>query len=314
MTSEIKGGDAKEQFSISSEARAKELHAKARSYYDVAEQYAYKFLMELKTLRDERLFRELGYKSFDEYCLDEWTLTRQTVNERIKIADTFGEETEAMASKYGFKKSILLSRLDEESRTDAIENGIPTESGRKPAEEASRAEIEEYQRSLKEKDAEIETERLGKERAEQRAKLFERQADVAIRSEELTRAQLEEIEGREPAVEIRTEYVEVLKVDESLEHRIKEYEERFGAIENYSERPRATNLAEVTTSVMTFTKAVRDLAKRHAYLIQYQDTISALDPVSRREYNEAVTALADLARDFGTVSGNPTIINAQYTE
>ena len=179
---------------ISNEVRAKEIHTKARSYYDVAEQYAYKFLMELKTLRDDRLFRELGYKTFDDYCAEEWSLTRQTVNERIKIADTFGSETEAIASKIGFKKSILLSRFDEETRTDAIENGIPTETGRKPVETATQQEIAAYQRSLKEKEAEIESQRKAKEQAEQAAEIERKERERLEKENAELAAQPKEIE------------------------------------------------------------------------------------------------------------------------
>ena len=245
------------------------------------------------------------------WCSKEIGMTRQQADKFIVVYEELGGNDNPNC-QIGITRLYHIATMPEKSRTEP--HTIPSTGEEKTVDEMTVRELREVKAELKKTQEERERAESDKEQAESRAKIAERQADVAIRSEELTRAQLDEFEGREPTVEIRTEYVEVLKVDESLEHRIKEYEERFGAIENYSERPRATNLAEITTSVMTFTKAVRDLAKRHAYLIQYQDTISALDPVSRREYNEAVTALADLARDFGTVSGNPTIINAQYTE
>lgn len=162
---------------ISNEVRAKEIHTKARSYYDVAEQYAYKFLMELKTLRDERLFRELGYSSFEKYCNDEWGVTRQLMNQRIQLADEFGENVENRVSTFGHSKSLLLVRMEPEIRADVMENGVPTESGRKPAEEATRAEIEAYHRTLKEKEAEIEAQRKAKEQAEQSAEIERRERE-----------------------------------------------------------------------------------------------------------------------------------------
>lgn len=147
-----------------------------------------------------------------------------------------------------------------------------------------------------------------KEEAEKRAKQLER-------SEKIARRKLEELENQEPKietkVETRTEYIEVN--NKKSEERLRKYEEKFGDIENYTERHTATNLEEVTTSVTSFSKAVRDLAKRHAYLIQYQHVIASLDVITREEYNEAVHALHDLSNDFKNVDEGSSIVDADYT-
>ena len=72
--------------------------------------------MELKTLRDERLFRELGYSTFDKYCQSEWGVKRSTMDERISMAVEYGEKVTVITSTFGHRKSLLLSRMSEETR------------------------------------------------------------------------------------------------------------------------------------------------------------------------------------------------------
>jgi len=275
---------------ISNEVRAKEIHAKARSYYDVAEQYAYKFLMELKTLRDERLFRELGYSSFEKYCDGEWGVTRQLMNQRIQLADEFGEKVENQVSTFGHSKSLLLARMDPEVRADVMENGVPTETGRKPAEEATRAEIEAYQRSLKEKEAEIER--------------------LEIENEQLAK------QADKPP-EIRTEYIEVDNTPhdyETTKQRLEEYRAKFGDLENYDEHITATHRQDMIVAVMSFSQGVREFIKRYDYMTKYKSVIDNLDEESKQQYDEAVEALKEMAGTFDfTLKGN-IVFDAEYNE
>lgn len=299
MANELKGGGSCE---LSTDINV--ITAEINAYQRVAGEAIFEIGRRLVKVRKEKLADSHGG----------WTDWLRTIEMSTSQADRFMKVTaELSGGKFPTSGSIALgvmyeiATMPEESRTET--HTIPSTGVEKTVDAMTVRELREVKAELKKTQEERERAESDREQAESRAKLAERQADMAIRSEELTRAQLEEIEGREKPVEIRTEYVEVEVRDETLDHRLQEYEERFGAIENYTDRPRATNLAEVTTSVMTFSKAVRDLAKRHAYLIQYRETVSALDPITRQEYNEAVTALTDLARDFGTVSGQATIID-----
>lgn len=124
MANEIKGGDKVSAVEGGREAIARESHAKARVSYTLAEQYAYDFLMELKKIRDEKLFRELGHKTFAAYCDGEWDVSRDMLYEKIQLAERYGEGVSAIADRIGHKKSLLLSRMEVETRDDVIENGI----------------------------------------------------------------------------------------------------------------------------------------------------------------------------------------------
>lgn len=140
---------------VSKEVFAVETHEKAKSYYNVSEQYAYKFLMEVKKIRDEKLFLELGCENFAEYTENYFGYSRNTINDRIQTADSWGEDYNRALGLYGKHKTRQLGLLPENERENLIENGVPTEVGVKPIDEATTREIEAYKRQLKAKDEQL---------------------------------------------------------------------------------------------------------------------------------------------------------------
>lgn len=170
---------------LSVEIRANEIHEKANTYFKTSEKFAYKFLMELKVMRDEKLYKELGFEDFEEYTLTNFGYSRNTVNERIQDATNWGEEYNRALGSYGKTKTRHLGLMPLEEREDAIEEGIPTEDGIKPIDEATTREIAEYQKQLKQKD---------------------RQVEQAKESERIALKQLEEAQNKEPETITKTEY------------------------------------------------------------------------------------------------------------
>ena len=140
---------------VSKEVFARETHEKAKSYYNVSEQYAYKFLMEVKKIRDEKLFLELGCENFAEYTENYFGYSRNTINDRIQTADSWGEDYNRALGLYGKHKTRQLGLLPTKERENLIENGVPTETGVKTIDEVTTREIEEYKRQLKAKDEQI---------------------------------------------------------------------------------------------------------------------------------------------------------------
>lgn len=140
---------------LSVELRAHEIHEKASSYFRTSEQYGYKFLMELRTIRDEKLFKELGFSSFDEYTTVSYNYSQRTVNERIQSAEVWGQDYERALASYGKTKTRQVAQFPEKERETIIDKGIPTYNGIKSLDEATTREIGEYQKQLKQKDAEI---------------------------------------------------------------------------------------------------------------------------------------------------------------
>lgn len=105
---------------LSTEVLAKETHEQATAYFRIAEQYGYKFIMEVKKIREERMYKELGFTSFDDYCESAWNTKRDSMDERIKIASEFGENFDGTYRQLGHSKSLLLARMEPEVRQEIV--------------------------------------------------------------------------------------------------------------------------------------------------------------------------------------------------
>src|SRR5699024_1848551 len=161
-----------------------ETHERALSNFSIAEHYGYKFLMDVKKIRDEKLYLHLGFFDFGEYCKSNWNYERDYMNERIRVANEFGEEYDGVHRSFGHTKSLLLSRMDESQREQVLDEGIPTKQGYKPYEEATQKEINEYKRNADE--------------AEKRAKQAESQAETERKERERLERENEELANVEP--------------------------------------------------------------------------------------------------------------------
>lgn len=171
---------------LSLELKAQEIHERAVGFYKISEQYGYKFLMEVKTIRDEKLYKELGFETFDNYTLNNFNYSKRTINERLQDAENFGEEYERALASYGKHKSHQLATLPKEQRNHIMEHGIDTPNGHKSLEEATTRELEDYKKRNK--------------TLEQQNAQLQSQVEQAQRSEEIAKKQLEDAENREPEV------------------------------------------------------------------------------------------------------------------
>ncbi len=192
---------------ISNEVRAVEIHQKATSYYQASEQFGYKFLMEVKTIRDEKLFKDLGYEDFEQYTQLNFNYSRNTMNERILSAEAFGEEYNRALGSYGKHKTRQLAQMPEKERKQVIEDGIPTDNGIKSIEEATTREIERYQK-----------------KEQQLNKRIDLQIDIINQKNDTINKQAEEVrklKQQEPQVVEKT--VEVIPEDYEDLKRTKDY-------------------------------------------------------------------------------------------
>lgn len=133
---------------LSLEVQARETHEKVVGYFRATEQFAYKFFMEVKKIRDERYFQELGFSNFEGYCDTNFNLTSQYVNQKIQIADAWGENSETRVSELGHKKSLLLARLPEPEREEFIQSN--------PVDEMTTRELQQAIREKKEAEKQAE--------------------------------------------------------------------------------------------------------------------------------------------------------------
>src|SRR5699024_1431723 len=192
---------------LTNEVKAKETHEKAVGYFKVSEQYGYKFIMEVKKIRDDRYYKELGFSTFEEYCQQAWGYSRQWMNTQIQSASKLNEsDFENYSYQFGVKKTFFIATMDGQQREQAINEGIPTEQGNKSLNEATQKEISEWRKKYNQS-----------EQARQ-------QAESQAESERKERERLEnELENQEPEVkevfkEIdNTDYETIKKLEDEIE-------------------------------------------------------------------------------------------------
>lgn len=231
------------QNNLSLEVKANEVHERAFGFYKISEQYGYKFLMEVKTIRDEKLYKELGFENFEDYTLNNFNYSRNTINERIQTAEVFGEEYNRALGSYGKHKTHQLATLPKEKRNHVIENGIDTPDGNKSLEEATTRELEDYKKrnkSLEEQNAQLQS-----------------QVEQAQRSEEIAKKQLEDAESREPEVIERytepEDYQSIKNMNEHLESEREYYKKLADDFRN-----EVKGMMDQPSNVATFTKEEDD--------------------------------------------------------
>lgn len=118
---------------------ASELHEQAVADFKVSERFAYSFIMKVKRIRDERLYKELGFQSFEDYCENAWKIKRDFMDQRIQIADSFGETNFADTYRQlGHSKSLLLARMEPEIRQQVESQVDVNEATVKQLKEAER--------------------------------------------------------------------------------------------------------------------------------------------------------------------------------
>ncbi|MCY1577227.1 hypothetical protein NW127_11275 [Staphylococcus pettenkoferi] len=275
---------------LSLELKAQEIHERAVGFYKISEQYGYKFLMEVKTIRDEKLYKELGFETFDNYTLNNFNYSKRTINERLQDAENFGEEYERALASYGKHKSHQLATLPKEQRNHIMEHGIDTPNGHKSLEEATTRELEDYKKRNK--------------TLEQQNAQLQSQVEQAQRSEEIAKKQLEDAESREAEVvekEIVKEVVpdrinkqlENLKNDKKLlEQREKELSDLKRRFKEREQQPE-TNKYERDSNLTEEEQIASIRFQVETNLLSLRDDANEfLNKVAHTPYREAAIARA----------------------
>lgn len=267
--------------------------AEINAYQRVAGEAIFEIGKRLKHVKEN----DLAHGEFGKW-LESVNIHERQAQRLMKVADEFGGNTTTW-SELPFRALYEIATLPSEERTvkHELKNGET-----KLPKDMTMMELAEVKAELKRKQAELDAARLSEQIAmTQNERLSD---ELAIATKPETVVVEKEVER----------IVEVDKTDYSAVEKLKQYEERFGALENYSDRVRASNVDDVTTSIISFNMAVRDFIKRHAYLIKYQDTVGHVDKITQREYVEAVSALKSIAADFGKVTGTADYVDVEFSE
>lgn len=143
-----------------------------------AQMSLYEVCKGLKEMRDGKLYKELGYQNFEEYCEKETGIKHSQAYKFINIAEKMPDDFFHPGGKIGVSKLYLLSTLSEEERVEIAENtDLETVSKRELEEKVK--EIKSLREKLDEQNSEHES------LISQRDKLEDQVIDLERQIEEL---------------------------------------------------------------------------------------------------------------------------------
>ena len=108
--------------------RAEALHRQIKSYGNIMMQSFYGLCTAIKQMRDTRLYKQLGYPTFEGYTEKELGMKKVQAYSYITIADKLTEDFVQSTEQIGVQKLYLLATAQEEVRTEIVQNTDLTET------------------------------------------------------------------------------------------------------------------------------------------------------------------------------------------
>lgn len=210
--------------------KAAELDRRIKTSAQLAQQSLYDMCMGFKEMRDSRLYKELGYSDFGEYCEQETGFSRMNVYNYIRVAEKLPQDFVNSSLQIGVKKLTLLAKLSDEERTELAEN-IDLES-------TSVRELEEKVKQLKIKADKADMlsgrlddmngicDRISKQRDK---------AELRIRQLE---AEIKDLENRPIEVAVETDSKEVANLKDAMKRVDLDWSQRYSQLEEENLRER----------------------------------------------------------------------------
>ena len=101
--------------------QAVKLHQEILVSANLAQQNIWTMCTKLKEMRDGKLYRELGYSNFEDYCENEVGFSRMNAYRYISIAEKVNPENVTSMLQIGMTKLSLLATISEEQQQEISE-------------------------------------------------------------------------------------------------------------------------------------------------------------------------------------------------
>ena len=207
--------------------RAAELDRRIKTSAQLAQQSLYDMCMGFKEMRDSRLYKELGYSDFGEYCEQETGFSRMNVYNYIRVAEKLPQDFVNSSLQIGVKKLTLLAKLSDEERTELAEN-IDLES---TTVKELKAKIDILQN---------ERDRAMESNAEASHQVFIADKKVLEMKNKVTQleAEIKELESRPIEVAVETDSKEVANLKDAMRRVDLDWSEKYSKLEEDSLKDR----------------------------------------------------------------------------
>ena len=205
--------------------KAVELDRRIKTSAQLAQQSLYDMCMGFKEMRDSRLYKELGYSDFGEYCEQETGMKRSNVYNYIVVVEKLPTDfVQSIGQRVGMTKLQLLTTINDEQRetiteTTDIENTTVKEL---------KAKIDSVK---KQNDALHEEMRYREEEHETKSQKFkDRIAELE--------AEIKELESRPIEVAVETDSKEVANLKDAMRRVDLDWSEKYSKLEEDSLKDR----------------------------------------------------------------------------
>lgn len=207
--------------------KAAELDRRIKTSAQLAQQSLYDMCMGFKEMRDSRLYKELGYSDFGEYCEQETGFSRMNVYNYIRVAEKLPQDFVNSSLQIGVKKLTLLAKLSDEERTELAEN-IDLES---TTVKELKAKIDILQN---------ERDRAMKSNAEASHQVFMADKKVLEMKNKVTQleAEIKDLESRPIEVAVETDSKEVANLKDAMRRVDLDWSEKYSKLEEDSLKDR----------------------------------------------------------------------------
>jgi len=271
----------------------------------LAQQSLYEMCMGFKEMRDSKLYKELGYSNFEDYCEQETGITRQQVHKYIVVAEKLPKDFVNPGLQIGIRKLYLLASLSEEERTEITDNTDLENTTVKALEQQIKELRAEKDKAVADKSAAEALTSVQADRAAtlEKAKtaLSEQIADLKIQIEELENRPIETaVEYRMPENAVTLDAYQKLAEDfdaerqqlegdlitekrrahsekAELEEKLRKLQQEYDALKSEPPQPAATDTSEVFKA---YFKTAYDALNR---LVEYTKSQNNADYRTRTE-------------------------------
>ena len=169
--------------------KAVRLNHHIKAHAQIAQESLYEVCKGLKEMRDNKLYKELNYQNFEEYCEKEVGITYRQAKKYVAIASGFSADAGSQLPSIGTEKLYLLAKLDEPQREE-IQQKVDIDS---VSVKEMQKQIKELTKKNQEKQAEFDEFREGAKRRQDT--LLTKLKEKAAQNQELEN-QITELENR----------------------------------------------------------------------------------------------------------------------
>ena len=107
-----------EEIMLTEKQQAEALHKQITGYGEVIYQSLYGMCTAIKQMRDSKLYRALGFDTFEAYTEEKLGMNRNQAYKYIAIADKLSEEFVSSRIQIGMTKLTLLTALTDDQREE----------------------------------------------------------------------------------------------------------------------------------------------------------------------------------------------------